>query len=294
MQRLGGTLADLAPITGSNRKPANAAILFDWESWWASELDSHPTDQLRYRQEALNWYSAFLALGIRADVIPVTSRFEDYALVIAPVLHVVPQELANRISQYAQGGGHFVTTYFSGVVDSNDHVWLGGYPGAFRELLGIRIEEFGPLADGTGVDLDNGTTGKLWADRIDLAADNVDVLARFTGEDYDSAAAVTQRPVGRGSAAYVGTRLSPDALQPLLRTFAEAAGVEAELPAELAGAVELVLRAKGTEEFAFLINRSDAVVDVSAIPGAPLVGSGEFGSLKLGPRDVAVLRRPLS
>ena len=48
----------------------------------------------------------------------------------------------------SSGGGHLVTTYFSGVVDENDHVWLGGYPGALRDLLGIRIEEFGPLLDG--------------------------------------------------------------------------------------------------------------------------------------------------
>ncbi|GAA3150295.1 hypothetical protein GCM10020001_087380 [Nonomuraea salmonea] len=57
---LGATLAALAPVAGSHRSPARAAILFDWESWWASELDSHPTSLLRYRQEALDWYSAFL------------------------------------------------------------------------------------------------------------------------------------------------------------------------------------------------------------------------------------------
>lgn len=294
VKRLGSTLADLAPIAGSNRKPARAAILFDWDSWWASELDSHPTDRLRYRREALDWYSAFLALGIRADVVPVASRFEDYSLVIAPVLHVVPEELADRVSSYVEGGGHFVTTYFSGVVDQNDHVWLGGYPGAFSELLGIRVEEFGPLAEATGAALDNGTTGWLWADRIDLAADNIDVLARFTGEDYDGGAAVTRRPIGSGSAGYVGTRLGLEGLQPVLARFAEAAGIEPDLPAELAGAVELVLRANGTEEFAFVINRTDAVVDASALQGNLLVGTGEPGSLKLGPREVAVLRRPVS
>lgn len=294
VKRLGGTLAELAPIAGSHRKPARAAILFDWDSWWASELDSHPTDRLRYRQEALDWYSAFLALGIRADVVPVAGRFEDYSLVIAPVLHVVPEELGNRISHYVQGGGHFVTTYFSGVVDRNDHVWLGGYPGAFSELLGIRVEEFGPLADGTGVGLDNGTTGWLWADRVDLAASDVSVVARFTGEDYDGGAAVTLRPVGRGSAGYVGTQLGAQGLEPVLSHFAEAAGIQPDLPAELAGAVELVLRANGTEEFAFVINRTDAVVDASALQGTLLVGGGEPGSLKLGPREVAVVRRPVS
>jgi hypothetical protein len=58
------------------------------------------------------------------------------------------------------------------------------------------------------------------------------------------------------------------------------------------GAVELVLRSNGTDEFAFVINRTDAVVDASTLQGTLLVGAGKPGSLKLGPREVAVLCRP--
>ena len=39
---LGRDLGDLAPVTGSHRVPARVAILFDWESWWVAERDSHP------------------------------------------------------------------------------------------------------------------------------------------------------------------------------------------------------------------------------------------------------------
>ena len=43
------------------------------------------------------------------------------------------------------------STYFSGIVDEHDHVRLGGYPGAFRDLLGVRTEEFFPLLAGEQV-----------------------------------------------------------------------------------------------------------------------------------------------
>ena len=46
---------------------------------------------------------------------------------------------------YVRAGGHVLVTYFSGIVDEHDHVWLGGYPGALRDLLGVRVEEFAPL-----------------------------------------------------------------------------------------------------------------------------------------------------
>ncbi|WP_086771761.1 beta-galactosidase [Streptomyces bobili] len=66
---LGDTLKTLAPVAGTERESARVGILYDWESWWASEQDSHPTSLLDYRQEALDWYSALLALGVRADLV---------------------------------------------------------------------------------------------------------------------------------------------------------------------------------------------------------------------------------
>ncbi len=115
-------------IAGTDQARSRAAILFDWDSWWASELDSHPTDRLRYRQEALDWYTAFLANGVPADVVPVSASLDGYDLVVAPILHLVPSSLATRLSEYVAGGGHLVTTYFSGIVNEDDHIWLGGYP----------------------------------------------------------------------------------------------------------------------------------------------------------------------
>lgn len=287
---LGATLRDLAPVAGTTTRPARAAILFDWTSWWAAELDSHPTDRLRYRQEALDWYSAFLALGVRADVIPAAADLSAYDVVIAPILYVVPAASRDRLSAYVAGGGHLVATYFSGVVDENDHVWLGGYPGALRDLLGIRIEEFSPLLDDECVNLENGTTGTLWSEHIDVTGDEVEVLLR----GKDGGAAVTRRTVGTGSAAYVSTRLGPAGLTPLLADLLDRAGVPGDLPATLDGRVELGIRTGGGAEYWFLINRTASPVEVPGVDGEVLHGergSGPGQPVLLGPRGVAVLRR---
>ncbi|MFJ5101582.1 beta-galactosidase [Streptomyces sp. NPDC088554] len=287
---LGGLLGDLAEVAGSARRPARAAILFDWESWWASEQDSHPTSLLRYRQEALDWYSAFLALGVRADVIHQGAPLDGYDLVVAPVLHVVPRALAKELANYAESGGHLVTTYFSGVVDENDHAWLGGYPGALRELLGIRIEEFAPLLDGESVPLDDGTTGTLWTDRITVTDDAVEVLAAYNGGDRAGLPAITRRTVGTGSAAYVSTRLGTEGLRGVLARLLAGAGITSELPEPLRGRVELAVRAHGEAEYWFLVNRTDETVGLAGVTGTPLTPAAE-GPLVLGPRGVAVVRR---
>ncbi|WP_426503512.1 beta-galactosidase [Dactylosporangium sp. McL0621] len=273
---LGTTLRELAPVAGTPREPARAAILFDWDSWWASEQDSHPSDRLRYRREALDWYSAFLELGIRADVVPASGAWERYELVVAPILYVVPRPLADRLDAYVGAGGHLVTTYFSGIVDEHEHVWLGGYPGALRDLLGIRIEEFGPLLDDETAELDDGSTGALWTDRIDIVDPATEVLVRYKTGEQAGRPAVTRRAPGPGSAAYVSTRLGPAGLTPLLATLASRAGVTSELPAALRGHVELAVRGPHR----FLFNRTDRPLDVSALAGPGRV---------LAPRAVMVL-----
>ncbi|MFF9764309.1 beta-galactosidase [Streptomyces caelestis] len=290
---LGATLRALAPVAGSHRETASVGILFDWASWWASEQDSHPTALLSYRQEALDWYSALLALGIRADLVTTRADLSRHQVLIAPVLHVVPARLAKELTRYAEQGGHLVTTYFSGVVDENDHVWLGGYPGALRELLGIRVEEFGPLLGDESVELDGSLTGSLWTDRITVTDGDTEVLAAYRTGEQAGRPAVTRRPTGGGSAAYVSTRLGVEGLTSLLPRLLGPAGVESELPAEVRGLIEPVVRRDAENRFLFLVNRTDDTVVVRGLDGEALVGStGADGALTLGPRAVAVLRQP--
>ncbi|MFD4475122.1 beta-galactosidase [Streptomyces sp. NPDC058471] len=292
---LGRTLKALAPVAGTGREPARVAVLFDWDSWWASEQDSHPTSLLDYHQEALDWYSALLALGIRADVATKRTELAPYDVLIAPVLHVVPEALAKDLTRYAEGGGHLITTYFSGIVDENDHVWLGGHPGALRELLGIRVEEFGPLLADDTVALDNATTGTVWTDRITITGPEVEVLARYRTGAYAERPAVTRRAAGRGSAAYVSTRLGTDGLAALLPELLAPAGVGSELPVPARGRVELAVRRDADSRYLFLVNRTDDTVPLPGLTGDVLVGGAPDaagGGLVLHPREVAVLRQP--
>ena len=80
-----------------------------------------------------------------------------------------PTPRAAHLGGTSTAAAPLLVTYFSGIVDENDHVRLGGYPGAFRDLLGVRTEEFFPLRQGETVRLDGGFR-RCRGRRLDRAA----------------------------------------------------------------------------------------------------------------------------
>ncbi|RZT83776.1 beta-galactosidase [Pseudonocardia sediminis] len=283
---LGATLRRLAPVAGTPRTPAPVALLFDWPSWWATRQDFLPSSRLEYRREALAWYRAFLDAGVRVDVLPAGADLAGHRLAVAPMLHVLDLPDARRLAGWVEGGGHLVATYFSGVADSRAHVYLGGYPGALRDLLGIRIDEFAPLAEGETVELDAFGPGAVWTDRIDAVGPGVEVLASYASGEQQGRPAVTRRRVGAGAATWVSTQLGRDGLSSLVTALLPP-GVGPELPAAVAGSVELVVRGP----YRFLVNRTDAPVEVT-LDGDVLHGRATADGVALPARGVAVLRRP--
>ncbi|MEU4831311.1 beta-galactosidase [Streptosporangium sp. NPDC023615] len=291
---LGRDLAALAPIAGS-RVVGEVALLFDWESWWAAELDSHPSDRLRYRELALGWYEALWRAGVTVDVVPVGTGLDGYRLVLAPTLHLTTDETNRRLADYVEAGGHLLTTYFSGIVDENDHVRLGGYPGAFRDLLGVRTEEFFPLPPGVTATVHTDVAGPAWAatDWTELLeTSTATAVARYAGGPLAGVPAVTVNSHGAGRAWYVATRLDPRAVAALLGRVLTEAGVTPA--AETTPGLEVVRRRGPEGDFLFALNHSAAPAWLRA-GGVDLLTGTEHapgGWVEVPATDLVVLRVP--
>ncbi|MEO6715552.1 MAG: beta-galactosidase trimerization domain-containing protein, partial [Mycobacteriales bacterium] len=288
---LGEILQRIAEVTGTTCEPAQVAILFDWPSWWASELDSCPSQLVRYREIATEWYAALTGLGIAVDVQPAAADFSAYRMVVAPTLYLVDAQLRARLEAYVEAGGHLVTTFFSGIADENDHIYVGGFPGALRDLLGSRVEELAPLLPGSRVNLDDGSVATDWAEHVSLVGPDVAPLLRYVDGDAAGVAAATRREVGAGSAVYVGAKLDAASLRRLCRRLVAPAGVVAELDDAVAQAVSRRVRSDETQRFIFLINHSAEPQTVATEPGVDLIcGSAVTSSVTLDGFGVAVVR----
>ncbi len=261
---------------------AEVAILWDAEAWWAMQSTHLPSSDLDYLAAVQAAHRQFWASGVGVDLADPAADLSAYRLVVVPSLYLVSEEAAASIARYVEKGGHVLVTYFSGIVNDDAQVWLGGYPGAFTEVLGVRVEEFHPVAQ---VDLASGGRGRVWSEDVRLTG--AEAIDRYSGGVLDGSPAVTRHSYGRGVAWYVSTQLEDAAYGSLVEQVIRGAGIELpDLPAE----VELVRRRAGETSWTILINHGDAAVEVP-IGGLELLsGAGVTGSLTLAAGAQAVVR----
>lgn len=181
-----------------------------------------------YVDSILDYYRQFYERNIPTDTISVDDDFSKYDLIVAPVLYMVKDGLAEKINNYVERGGNFVTThYMSGMVDSTNNVYLGGYPGPLKNVTGIWIEESDAVVPGhtttvslKGKDYKAGFVCDL------IHPEQAKVLAEYSNEFYAGTPAITENKYGQGKAWYVGTRLDHTGLTQLFNHIVLESNIE--------------------------------------------------------------------
>jgi beta-galactosidase len=277
---LGGELAALSELVGST-VTAKVAILWDWESFWAQDLEWRPSADLSHRRQIETFYSRLWNDGITTDFAHPESDLTGYDLVLAPSLYLLSEAGSANIRAYVEAGGTFVASYFSGIVDANDTVPAGASPGGLREVLGLRIEEFRPLRSGETVELDNGLIGSVWTDEIVLEGATT-VAAYRTGASAGQPA-VTRNRFGAGTAWYLSTEFDSEQLSSVLGDAMLEAGL---VPRPDAGdGLEVVERRSADTVFTIAINHGDRDVTIAREPTVVVAA----GAVSISRRPVDVL-----
>ncbi|MBW4033518.1 MAG: beta-galactosidase [Acidobacteria bacterium] len=281
---LGHDLGQLESVRGS-RVSAEVAIVWDWESFWAQDLEWGPSVDLTHRDVIEAVYSALWRRGVTVDFVAPQAELSDYRLVLAPSLHLVSDGTGAWLTDYVHGGGTLAVSYGSGLVDENDAVHPGGFPGPLRKVLGLGIDELLPFAAGETAALDTGGHGSIWSEDIRLTT--ATAITRFADGRAAGQPAVTVNRLGEGSAWYLATRPDAATFEALIGDLLAAAHVTGKLQPE---GLEVVERATGDERFLFAINHAQTDARLVARGVELLSGDAVEGSLLVPGGGVRVVR----
>lgn len=287
-------------ILGSRLAKSRVAVVFDYESEWATEHTATPNQHVHHVDEPLAWFRALADQGVTADVVPVRGAWDGYEMVVLPSVYLLSEETTRRVRDYVVGGGRLVVTYYTGISDEKDHVWLGGYPGSIRDVVGVRVEEFMPMGnDFTGVpdrlELSNGAVAHDIADVIGSVDGTATVLETFKDDPWtgmDGAPAIVAHTFGEGRSVYVGARLGRDGIALSLPEILDSLGM-AEAGGNDGRVLHVEREGADGSRFVFSFNRTHETVRVP-VEGEVVVSSfadvdGETASIK--PNGVIVTKK---
>ncbi|MDQ0721302.1 MULTISPECIES: beta-galactosidase [unclassified Paenibacillus] len=294
---LGKELQILGDTTLDASVESKVAIVFDWDNWWAIEKSSGPTVALNYVDQIHKYYAAFFRRNIQVDIISVDTDMSKYDIVLAPVLYMVKPGFATKLEKYVEAGGTFLTTFFSGIVNENDLVTTGGYPGELRKLLGIWVEEIDALLPEqknrivlkeTYGDLQGEYGCGMLCDL--LHSEGAEVIAEYGDDFYKGMPVVTRNTFGQGEAWYVASDPDERFLDGLLGQLAAAKNVESLL--ETPEGVEVSARTKEGKPYLFVMNHNATTqsYDLGTAKAHDLLTNRELsGSVEIEARGVQLL-----
>jgi len=287
---LGKELAGLEDLMSAPVE-AKVAIVHSWPNWWAVESPVQPAGDLSVADQLFWVYRPLYEAGVTVDFCSPDECLDRYEAVLVPSLYLLSEPQAANLVSYVEAGGTVVVSFWSGIVDEHDAVYLGPYGGPLRPLMGCDVLDVAPIPVGETLEFqwDSGENGvgDFWADV--LAERDGQVVARITRGALSGRPVVVETTYGRGRTYYVGCRLGPNALAHL---FARVPALRGKTSVQPGSGVERVVRVGDDARYEFLINHSaeERKIDVAA-HGLELLTGMELGSfVALKPAGVAIIR----
>jgi len=246
VKQLGEELEKLGGILPRSVNEAQVGVVFDWDNYWALEYTSGPSVDLTYVPHIHEYYRYFYDRNIAVNMVPVDADFSKYKLIVAPVLYMVKDGMAQALEAFVEKGGTLVLTYMSGIVGQSDNVHLGGYPGPLRRLAGVWVEEIDALAPEqfNQVVMDSGESCKCGLVCELMHLEGAESLGTYGDDFYKGMPAVTRNSYGKGHVYYVGTHMEEAGLDRIL----DKAAAEAEVESVVSGGEGLEIVCRKTKE----------------------------------------------
>ena len=289
-EKAGAALAGTSPHS-------SVAIIQSYDSRWAIDFQRHSA-KFDPVEELVAFYRPLREQTQAVDIVSPDAPLDQYKLVVAPALNVLPQSLADHLIAYVKAGGHLVLGPRSGMKDEYNALNPQRQPGPLADLLGANVSQFYALDEDVPVsgDLGNGTAN-IWAETLSPSSSDTHTLLTYGPSNgwLDNQPAIVTRMVGKGSITYIGAWLDQPLLDSITAHFVHEAGVQPILPGVPDG-VEVCQRTSeqnaGSGKYVLILINHTTTNQHIALPSAmtDLLNSGSVSSVDLPKYGVAVLQ----
>lgn len=212
----------------------------------------------RYPQTLQEHYRYFWEQDIAVDILTPEQDFSDYQLVIAPMLYLMTSETMAKLCQYTQAGGTLISSYFSGMVNETDLLYLGGLPQPLRALLGINVLELETLFDTEHNQLVfQGQPFETRDYSAIIEAETAEVLGEYQADFYQGTPAITKNAFGAGTAYYLAARTNYDFFEQFYASLVRELSLAEERIAHANPAVSIQGRISPERTYFFIMNFSE-------------------------------------
>jgi beta-galactosidase len=285
LRRMDRVLAGMVPT-------AQAAVVYDYDARFALEIQ--PTNPGLAHVDALRaHYGALKRHGLGVDVLAPTADLSSYALVVAPSLYVVDEQVAAALRAYVEGGGLLVLGPRSGFKDRTNAVPDRPLPAWLDELAGLEVSDIASFLDGRVVPLEHVESGAAaefsgWFEELSLKT--AQAVYRYRDHDFAGSTAIAVNAVGAGRVVYIGGVATKETLADLYAWLAREAGLDAFAAPDDVEVITLRKAESGTK-LMFLLNYADEerTIPISGDRTSHLDGVLGKRSLLLAPFGVALL-----
>ena len=260
---LGERLDTLSEKIMDSCNRAKVAVIYDMENCWALEDTVAVDNEMDYRKLFAKYYRPLWEKGIDTDVIDMERELFGYQLVIAPYNYMYRGDYIDKVKEFVQNGGIYVTTCWSGEADEHDLCFLDEHP--LKEVLGIRTEEY----DVPGEYWNNSFIYKEKEYPITgicalVHAETAKVLARYQSDFYKGMPAVTENSYGKGKAYYLAAESELEFLQDICNDILNTVGISSDFSGNLPEGVTVNERiTKSGDSIFFLQNYNRTSVEMT-------------------------------
>ena len=244
---IGNEFAKLGSHLVNLKKKNDVAILVSNEAltalkWFGIEATAAGDNGIGYN-DVVRWlYDTLFKMNIECDFVwPESDNFDEYKAIFVPALYAAPDELLERLKQYAANGGILVATFKTAFANENVKVSHEMQPHILSNCFGINYQQFtfpkntgliGSIIN-VGEEGGKGATVNVKSEKAEakvfmelLMPQEAEVLASYDHYNWKEYAAITKNRYGKGTAIYIGCMTDDNTLKVVITEALNSAEVE--------------------------------------------------------------------